>query len=64
VNKVIDLIWAMARIEPDRITIVTPMDESPEANTVVLPQSIRIFGKEAIETLRDALNEAFPVKGE
>ena len=58
--KVIDLGWAMARLEKERslVTLVTPNDQVGEG--FVNAFSISIQGNQNIKILRDALNELFP----
>ncbi len=59
-EKVINLGWAMARLDKNRniITLVTPSDQVGEG--YVPPQCILIQSIHDIKTLKDALNEMWP----
>ena len=59
-NKVIDLNWCMARFEelPASLFIISP--SGSDEGLYIPAQSVRIYGKNGIIALRDALNEIYP----
>lgn len=59
--KLINLGWSVAKLEEDKalLTIISPSDGSESSYCPA--ESVRIFGRDALEALRDALNDAYPV---
>jgi len=62
--KVIDLGWCMARINTKLNSLVIVSPAAVEEQTYQPAESVCFYGKENIEKLRDALNEAYPVTSE
>ncbi len=59
IRKMIDLGWCLARLEPDKLTIVS---QSEHGETAYNPaESIVIYGSANLKALRDELLAEFPI---
>jgi len=56
----IDLGWCMAKLQGHKLTLVCPSDNTD--GYYEPSQSITIYGLSNLETLRDELIKAFPIK--
>ena len=56
---VIDLGYCVARLEDNRLTIISPQDVGDYYSQA---QSVSIYGEKNILALRDALNKAYPIE--